>query len=67
MNGQSPATQNPALLAVLALVAAAVVIAVLLVGDSWTRWLYYGVLVVGLLAATGSLGALVKVLTNRDS
>ncbi|MFE7898303.1 hypothetical protein ACFU3E_12450 [Streptomyces sp. NPDC057424] len=67
MNGQEPATSNPALLAVLALVAAAVVIAVFLLGDSWTRWVYYAVLVAGLLATTGSLGALVKVLANRDS
>lgn len=67
MNRQEPATPNPAPLALLALVAAVVVIAVLLLGDSWTRWLYYAALVAGLLAATGSLGALVKVLANRDS
>ncbi|MFD4633548.1 hypothetical protein ACFVYR_31170 [Streptomyces sp. NPDC058284] len=65
MNSPSTATPNLALLAGLALVAAGAVITVLLLGSSWTRWLYFGALAVALLAAAGSLGALVKELNNR--
>ncbi|WP_328913228.1 MULTISPECIES: hypothetical protein [unclassified Streptomyces] len=68
MNGQE--TNIPPqtiLLALLGLLAALGVIAVILLGDSWARWVYFGLLIVGILVASGAIGALVKVLVSHGN
>ncbi|WP_210593587.1 hypothetical protein [Streptomyces sp. GESEQ-35] len=64
MNEQGTPAPMSAGLALLALVAAIGVIAVVLLGDTWSGWVRYSLLTVGILVTAGCLGALVKV--SRD-
>lgn len=66
MNTQQSASRV-APLALLALVVAAAVIAVLLLGGSWPRWAFYTAIIVGIAVAAGAVGALVKVLARNGN
>ncbi|MEV6172909.1 hypothetical protein AB0L99_32455 [Streptomyces sp. NPDC051954] len=66
MNEQGTTAPLASGLALFALVAAGGVIAVLLLGDTWSGWVRYPLVTAGILIATGCLGALVQVL-RRDN
>ncbi|MFG2523494.1 hypothetical protein [Streptomyces sp. NPDC048527] len=64
---REPTPANPAVLATVGIVTAASVIVVALLGGSWARVALSGLITLGVLIAAGTVGALVKFVSNKGN